>query len=1120
MQSPRIGNKHAQLYRARAYNCIGYISSCQSSFISAALSLSCSSSMVATSPIQHQYRHAVMDIDREKRERNEWFCRQWNETLLRRASSPSSRSFPGARLMASAFCYLRDNIGKAYRNEIGSSSKQYFSFPFHRYEWIRDKETLSHSAFVPSSVLSDNTCMKSKNDNSCRIQDSNFFSMGFMEKENSNYRVTLPPPDTNASHTKKNPSNPEEKKVVNKTGGDDDDDDRGNGSGGDGKKSPPESDSDEWALLMSLRFFLFIVTLSGVCWYWEQPKGKHVGWATLRKHLGEIEQINVYSSYAQVLVISPDGKEAHFYIGLVDESHTSARLDELRELYDKGRKQALKSSPTILLSEVKDPLPKTTEKEEEASTGSVKDHYSHSTKTTKNNSTNNNSTTTADSTKGNDYALFRHDSLPVVWKGNPISETCLRFLGMIAWFFPFIFLPAYVTVLSGAITRASLPMRRILQNGGAGGALDKAKSNFKVEPPSDTKFADVAGMKEAKTEIMEIVHFLRHPERYTHLGAKIPTGALLLGPPGTGKTLLAKAVSGESGISFIPVCGSDFIEKYVGMGAKRIRELFELAKKQRTIIYIDEIDAIGRKRQHEGSGEKHEQEHTLNELLTQLDGFFSKDHVGDIVVLASSNVALERLDPALTRPGRFDRIIHVDTPVRKEREEIFKVHLSKLKILPDKPTSSSSVDSTSSTSGGVPTPPEASSTSSKEEEEEITITAIPEVQMESATKKAKVTLIIPLPAGVTVTPTKFSTSTAQESKTVKEEVVVEKPSTDAPIASPERENAAPERAPPTPAPLSSCTALIPIAPVTAEEFMHNIVRDMKEKDLPLEHLTPVEAVLSVINQKPKEEQEIIDAYAARMSELCPGCVGADMANMCNEGAILAVQESASCVTIDHLERSIDRVLAGIEHRSRVLSDFEKKVVAHHEAGHAVAGWFLQRANPLMKVSIVPRSGSALGYAQYLPPENRNQTAKELKDSIAVTLGGRIAEQIFFQHLSTGASDDLDKVKHMAYFYVSSFQNAERGGGCYPPPDSEEMRYRKIYGEEKANAFDDQARQLVDQIYEETNQLLLKHKGHMSILAEHLLKEEVLTHVDVVRFLGVRPVRESDRKPLKDVLKIG
>ncbi|CCD17189.1 unnamed protein product [Trypanosoma congolense IL3000] len=581
---------------------------------------------------------------------------------------------------------------------------------------------------------------------------------------------------------------------------------------------------------------------------------------------------------------------------------------------------------------------------------------------------------------------------------------------------------------------------------------------FRVEHSSNTRFRHIAGMKEAKKEVTEIVDFLRHPKRYTSLGAKVPTGALLLGPPGTGKTLLAKAVAGEGGVGFIPVCGSDFVELYVGMGALRVRQLFEVAKKQRCIVYIDEIDAIGLKRTGAGMGEKQEQEHTLNELLTQLDGFGSGRR-GDVMVLASSNVAQEQLDPALIRPGRFDRIIHVDMPVISERIDIFKVHLSGLKLVQD------------NADEGGPEPVKAAQDTSGETARPEELKTKCEAIEEDCADKGAANAAESLPEGDKST--KIDATAPSEEK---------------------KDETTPTR--------TSVTSSLVVSKLSEEmEAEQNLLADEERTG---ETSYDFRTLLA---GKSETERALISAYAERMSGLCPGFTGADIANVCNEAAILAARENSKNIDISHLERSIDRVLAGIEHRSRVLTPFERQVVAHHEAGHAVAGWFLSRADPLMKVSIVPRGGSALGYAQYLPSENNLRTAAEIRDSISVTLGGRVAEQIFFNHLSTGASDDLNKVARMAYMFVSSF--APRP--VYPAPGTAGTRYVKPFGPAVSNHMDVEAKKLVDEIYDQTYKLLLSKKKEMETLARHLLENEVLTFDDVVRYLGKRDERKSDRK---------
>ncbi|ESL09789.1 ATP-dependent zinc metallopeptidase [Trypanosoma rangeli SC58] len=664
-------------------------------------------------------------------------------------------------------------------------------------------------------------------------------------------------------------------------------------------------------------------------------------------------------------------EEAKVFLGLVDDQHTQEKLERLREacIAAKVKKQQAQKEP----------------KEAATPTG-----------------------------------------FTVAIQGTPLAEQALVGLGVFAWVIPFVFFPVFVMILSNSIGKSLAATME------AGKRSQKVKDMvFSVERTSNIRFHDIAGMKEAKKEVTEVVDFLRQPERYTALGAKIPTGALLLGPPGTGKTLLAKAVAGESGVGFIPVCGSDFVELYVGMGALRVRQLFETAKKQRCVVYIDEIDAIGLKRSGAGHGEKQEQEHTLNELLTQLDGFGSGKR-GDVMILASSNVAQEMLDPALIRPGRFDRIIHVDMPVISERIDIFKVHLSALKLRQE----------TEETAAGI--------------EEQPAERHAPQEQGSAAVGHATGTA----DRGRDASKATAASSTAKES------------------------------------------ALIVS---TLQDELDEEKQKLEEEERVFGHASF--DFRSLLAKKSEAERALISVYAERLCGLCPGFVGADIANVCNEGAILAAREGCKYVDITHLERSIDRVLAGIEHRSRVLTPFERNVVAHHEAGHAVAGWFLHRADPLMKVSIVPRGGSALGYAQYLPNENRMRTATEIRDSISVTLGGRVAEKIFFNHLSTGASDDLRKVTSMAYQYVSSF--AQRP--VYPAPGTAGTRYVKPFGPKISNELDVEAKKFVDEVYESTYQLLFSKKAEMEILAKHLLEKEVLTYDDVVGYLGVRRRRLSDRK---------
>jgi AFG3 family protein len=357
------------------------------------------------------------------------------------------------------------------------------------------------------------------------------------------------------------------------------------------------------------------------------------------------------------------------------------------------------------------------------------------------------------------------------------------------------------------------------------------------------KFSDVAGCEEAKIEIMEFVNFLKNPKQYIDLGAKIPKGALLTGPPGTGKTLLAKATAGEAGVAFISVSGSEFLEMFVGVGPARVRDMFETARKNTPcILFIDEIDAIGRKRTGRSFGGQSEQENTLNQLLVEMDGFTTQ---ANIIIMAATN-RVDVLDPALLRPGRFDRQIFVSLPDIKGRASVFKVHLAPIKTMLDK-----------------------------------------------------------------------------------------------------------------------------------------------------------------------------NELSRKLAALTPGFSGADIANVTNEAALIAARDLATTISLKHFDAAIGRVIAGMEKKTQVLQPEEKKTVAYHEAGHAVAGWFLEHAHPLLKVSIIPR-GKGLGYAQYLPRDSYLFTKDQLFDQMCMTLGGRISELIFFKKLSTGAQDDLSKITKSAYAQVNFF----------------------------------------------------------------------------------------------------
>ncbi|TPX68078.1 hypothetical protein SpCBS45565_g03395 [Spizellomyces sp. 'palustris'] len=465
---------------------------------------------------------------------------------------------------------------------------------------------------------------------------------------------------------------------------------------------------------------------------------------------------------------------------------------------------------------------------------------------------------------------------------------------------------------------------------GGQGIFGIGKSRAKLynhETEVKVKFKDVAGMDEAKEEIMEFVKFLKDPARYERLGAKIPKGAILSGPPGTGKTLLAKATAGEAGTPFLSVSGSEFVEMFVGVGSSRVRDLFANAKKHAPcIIFIDEIDAIGKARGRGGyAGGNDERESTLNQLLVEMDGFGSSEHV---VVLAGTNRP-DVLDPALLRPGRFDRHIAIDRPDIKGRVDIFKVHL-----------------------------------------------------------------------------------------------------------------------------------------------------------------------------KPIKTTEDIERLARKLAALTPGFSGADVHNVCNEAALIAARQLSDSVTEKHFEAAIERVIAGLEKKSRVLSPEEKKIVAHHEAGHAVAGWFLQHAHPLLKVSIIPRGVGALGYAQYLPKEEYLHSTSQMLDMMCMTLGGRASEQIFFKSITTGAQDDLQKVTKMAYAQVMTYGMTKLGHISYGNPNGEQQ-FQKPYSEETAKLIDQEVRGIIASAYERTVQLLTDRSAEVKKVADLLLEKEVIGREDMIKLLGPR-----------------
>ena len=478
-------------------------------------------------------------------------------------------------------------------------------------------------------------------------------------------------------------------------------------------------------------------------------------------------------------------------------------------------------------------------------------------------------------------------------------------------------------------------MRRMsggANGGGPGGVFNVGKSKAKVfekGEATNVTFKDVAGLTEPKTEIQEIVEFLRNPQRYTDLGGKIPKGALLVGPPGTGKTLLAKAVAGEANVPFFSMSGSDFVEMFVGVGASRVRDLFRQAKeKAPCIVFIDEIDAVGRARgKNPNMGANDERENTLNQLLTEMDGFGSNSGV---IILAATNRA-DILDKALLRAGRFDRQITVDLPELKDRVEIFNVHLRNIK---------------------------------------------------------------------------------------------------------------------------------------------------------------------------KDDTVDVEVMARQTA----GFSGADIANVCNEAALIAARNNKKTVDRDSFMSAIDRIICGLEHSSKIISPEEKKAIAIHEAGHATVSWFLEYSNEMVKVSIVPR-GMALGAAWYMPEERQITPLQALLDQMCMTLGGRAAEELSLGEISTGALNDLEKVTKMAYAIVVYYGMSEKlPNVCYYDSTGQSYGFSKPSGGERAKQIDEEVSRIISEQYERAKQIIRDHKEGHARLAETLLTKEVMYSEDLKEIFGERQWR--------------
>jgi cell division protease FtsH len=531
--------------------------------------------------------------------------------------------------------------------------------------------------------------------------------------------------------------------------------------------------------------------------------------------------------------------------------------------------------------------------------------------------------------KTGEYISYRIENRSNAWKE------------ILVFFGPLLMLIFFFWIMS-SITRRQ--MGGDGNGGGFGGFFGMGRSNVKqydATKQNNVTFKDVAGLAGAKEEVMEVVDFLKNPKHYTDLGGKIPKGVLLVGPPGTGKTLLAKAVAGEAGVPFFSMSGSEFVEMFVGVGASRVRSLFDEAKKKSPcIVFIDEIDAVGRARGKGGfTGSNDERESTLNQLLTEMDGFSSNTN---IIVLAATNRA-DVLDKALLRAGRFDRQIYVELPDLEERKAIFAVHMKNLKL----------------------------------------------------------------------------------------------------------------------------------------------------------------------NTDEKSEEYVDKDFLAKQT---PGFSGADIANVCNEAALVAARKNKKQVEKQDFLDAVDRIVGGLEKRSKVLTDQEKHTIAYHESGHASVSWLLRWANPLVKVTIVPR-GKALGAAWYLPEERQITTYEQMFDEMTSLMAGRASEEIVYGKISTGALNDIERATKMAQALVTYYGMSPEVGNIsfYDSTGQSEYAFAKPFSEKTAETIDREVRRMVEEAYAKAKELLMTHREQLDELAKQLYDKEVLFREDLERIYGPRPWEQPEEK---------